>query len=314
MRILKCITYLLLLLWSIESLAQQVSNMSLYHQNRYYLNSAVAGTEERIPININVRKQWAGFDGSPLIQTLNTHANIGRNFGVGGWFMTEVSGPSRKSGFNFSLAYRLNLSTNADGDYRFISFGLGGSFLQHRFEVSKMTTYEPEDLSIIVNDINYEIIPDANFGVYYKEGDKIYLGFSVFNLVQSRVDNYLNDVFANGFVRQYYLMGGASFDLGEDDKWKIRPSALAQFIEAASYQMEANLIMEYDHSFWFGPGYRLDEALLIQLGYRTQVVEFAYGYDLILNDLSDYSAGSHEVSVRINLFSRNSRFKLSPNF
>ena len=293
--------------------AQQVLNMSLYHKNKYYFNPGVAGTEEYMPVSIDVRKQWAGFNGSPLTQTLSTHANVGSNFGIGGWFNNEVSGPSRRTAFSLSMAYRLNLSAPRGSDYRFISFGLGGSFSQHKFEVSKMTTYDEEDLSTIVNNINYEIVPDANFGIYYKEGDKIFVGLSVNNLIQSRVDNYMEeDATTNGYVRQYYLMGGATFDLGKSKTWDFTPSALAQFIEAGTYQVEVNTKFAYRKSFWFAPGYRLNDAAILQVGYDHDFIEFAYSYDYIISEIKEYSSGSHEVTLRIKLMTDNKKMKLTP--
>src|SRR5690606_10670470 len=92
------------------SYGQQYALHSQYMFNEAYFNPAVAGAKDYIPTHFNFRRQWAGFDGAQMSQTLTTHADLGSNFGLGGNFYNESSGPSRSTGANVMLSYRLRLT------------------------------------------------------------------------------------------------------------------------------------------------------------------------------------------------------------
>jgi len=283
-----------------EVSAQQMSLYSLYMYNDYVLNPAVAGTKAYTPIGLSVRRQWSGFEGAPLSQSLFAHGYVGNNLGLGGMIVNEVTGPTRRSGLNFSAAYHLPLGKTKFGDDRYLSFGLSGAVTQHRFDVNKMTTFEPNDIAVINSNLNYQIIPDANFGLYFKEGDKFYAGLSVFNLIQTDVDLYeVTSNFPNGFKRQYYLMGGATFELS--DNWTLDPSILGQVIESTPYQIEGSVLMTYDKAFSFGLSYRLDDAVVAMIGMTKSMFRFGYSYDYTLSDIRDYNTGSHEIFLQLQL-------------
>ena len=101
---------------------QQIALNSQYLFNEMLVNPGATGSKEYIPIQMNFRKQWAGFPGAPTTQSISAHANLGNNFGFGGTLFNDVAGPSRRSGMNINGAYHLQLDKT--GDHR-LGLGLG---------------------------------------------------------------------------------------------------------------------------------------------------------------------------------------------
>ncbi len=279
--------------------SQQFSLNSQYVFNEASINPAAAGSKEYIPIHLNFRKQWAGFDGSPTTQTLTSHADLGKNLGFGGTLFNDVTGPSRTTGLNLMLAYRIRLSKD---NMHSLRMGVGMSFSQHMIDVNKLTTDLPDDPAI-ARAYNNQFVPDADAGIYYMYADKGYAGFSVKNAFQIRRDLFdFNQVFTNALVRHYYFLGGYNFDLGQNKKWILRTSTLLRFLESKPFQFDVNVIAEYNHLFWFGAGYRHLDAVSALAGFQFGAFRIGYAYDFTLSDIRNYSTGSHEIFLELQLF------------
>ncbi len=177
---------LALLLMSAFGLAksQQISLHSQYMMNRFTLFPAIAGTNNFVPVNLNIRKQWEGIDGAPITQTLSAHGYIGGNVGIGGSFFNDVTGPTRRTGMNFTFAYHVRMNEDFS---RKLSFGLSGIFFQHFVDVEQLTTNEPDDPAIIQG-FNNEFCPDAVFSVVFSQSGKYYIGGAVHNILEIRSD------------------------------------------------------------------------------------------------------------------------------
>jgi type IX secretion system PorP/SprF family membrane protein len=277
--------------------SQQFSLNSQYLFNEAAINPAAAGSKDYIPIHLNFRKQWAGFDGSPTTQTLTSHADLGKNLGFGGTLFNDVTGPSRTTGLNLMLSYRLRLTKD---NLHAIRLGMGLTFSQHLIDVNKLTTVVAEDPAIN-RAFNNQFVPDGDMGAYYTYSNKGFFGVSLKNAFQVRRDlfNY-NQVFVNALVRHYYIMGGYNFELGE--KWTLKTAALMRLIEARPFQFDLTTIAQYKNLFWFGAGYRHLDAVTAMAGVQVGVFRIGYAYDFTLSDIRRYSNGSHEIFLELQLF------------
>lgn len=292
-------TIALIALFATTSNAQQFSLNSQYLFNEASLNPAAAGSKDYIPIHLNFRRQWAGFDGAPTTQTLTSHADLGRNLGFGGTLFNDVTGPSRTTGLNLMLSYRLRLSKD---NLHALRLGVGMSFSQHLIDVNKLTTDLPDDPAI-ARSYNNQFVPDADMGIYYTYSDKGFIGVSMKNAFQIRRDLFsFNQVFVNALVRHYYFMGGYNFTLGE--KWKLKTATLFRLIEARPFQFDVNTIAEYNNLFWFGAGYRHLDAVSALAGFQFGAFRIGYAYDFTLSDIQNYSTGSHEIFLELQLFKK----------
>lgn len=277
--------------------AQQISLNSQYLFNEMLVNPGATGSKDYIPIQIGFRKQWANFPGAPVTQAISAHGKIAKNMGIGGSVFNDVAGPSRRTGININSAYHLKL--DAANNHK-LGMGVGVSLTQHLIDITRLTTYLPDDPAVTAG-FNNQIVPDANVGIYYYFKDKGYAGLSAYNLVE--LDRNLYDyenTFANPLVRTYYFLGGYNFTLNKDFGFKA--STLVQGIETATIQFDVTGLFTFRDFVWLGASYRHEDAVAFLIGGQAGPFKFGYSYDYTLSDIADYSYGSHEVFLELQLF------------
>ncbi len=278
-----------------ESQAQQVGLSSQYMFNTFLLNPAVAGSKEWIPIHTSVRKQWVGINEGPVSQSVTAHGYNGYNFGIGGGIFNETTGPTRRTGLNFSTAYHLVLKgTNSRMHQMTLSFGLAATVTQHALDKNSLSTYLPNDPTIL-SAYSSSLIPDVNFGLLLHQGNKWEVGLSAMSLVQTRVDIYnLGNQVRNKLVRNYFLHGGYTFDVNSN--FKIQPTLVFRMIEALPMQFDINTRFIYNQQYWAGVSYRHNDAVVAMIGLNFYRCRLGYGYDFTLSDMRNFSSGSHEIA------------------
>ena len=276
--------------------AQQISLNSQYLFNEMMVNPGATGIKDYVPIQLNYRKQWGNFPGSPTTQFLTANGAVAQNFGIGGALFNDVAGPSRRTGMNFNTAYHLQLDPSRS---HILSMGLGVSLTQHLIDVNKLTTYLPDDPAV-ERGYNNQMVPDANFGVFYHYKNKGYAGLSAYNLVQMNRDLYnFETAVQNTLVRTYYFLGGYNFTLSE--KFDLKTSTLVQGIETTTIQFDVTAIAEFKKVVWLGGSYRHTDVVVAMAGGQVGPLKFGYAYDYTLSDIGNYSNGSHEVFIELQI-------------
>ena len=87
--------------------AQQLPQLTQYQFNDYVVNPAVAGSRPFFEIRSAHRYQWVGIQDAPRTFTFSGSSPVGEKMGVGGYIFTDIVGPTRRTGFQFSYAYHL---------------------------------------------------------------------------------------------------------------------------------------------------------------------------------------------------------------
>lgn len=277
--------------------AQQIALNSQYLFNEMLVNPGATGAKDYIPVQLNFRKQWSGFPGAPTTQALSAHSAVGKRMGFGGALFNDVAGPGRRTGLNVNTAYHLKLDAN---DNHKLGLGLGISLTQHLIDVNQITTYLPDDPAV-ARGYNNQFVPDANFGVFYRYKDKAFAGLSAHNLVQLDRDLFdFNNPLYNPMVRNYYFLGGYNFTLGKD--FGLKTTTLFQMIETTTYQFDVTALGVYKNVLWLGASYRHLDALAFLIGGQIGPFKCGYSYDYTLSDIGNYSNGSHEIFLELQLF------------
>ncbi len=286
--------FILSSVFAFSASAQQIALSSQYVFNEMLVNPGATGSKDYIPVQISYRKQWVNFPGSPTTQAISSHALISEKMGFGGTIFNDVAGPSRRTGVNINTSYHLQL--DAKNDHR-LGLGLGVSLTQRMIDVTQLTTYLPEDPAVL-RGFNNQLVPDANFGVYYHFKNKAFAGLSAHNLVELKRDLYSFETpFVNPLERTYYFLGGYNFSFGEN--WGMKASTLVQMIETGTTQFDVTALMTFREILWFGPSYRNLDAVAFLVGGQAGRFKFGYSYDYTFSDIGDYSAGSHELFLEI---------------
>ena len=283
----------LLLIIGFQLKAQQLPLFTQYLFNKYVFNPAVTGTEDNFSATANYRYQWQGVTDAPRTYIMSVHGpHKFKSFGLGGALYTDVTGPTSKTGAYLSYAYHLQVTDNTK-----LSLGLSGGLLQYRVDGTKITLADPGDLAL-VNTLLNKVIPDFGFGGYWY-GDKFYVGLSVPQFIQGRLD--FSDDGAQSLSRltsHFYLNSGYTFNVNND--FGFEPSMMMRFSYPVIPQLDIAFRAIYQDSYYLGLMRRTQDAFAVMAGYQTvnKKFTFGYSYDITQNELSVFSNGSHELMVK----------------
>lgn len=269
--------------------AQQDPQFTQFMADRLSINPAFAGSKDAICATLMYRNQWAGFDGAPTTMLFNGHAPIRSiRSGVGLTFFNDNIGQLNTNILRAHYAYHLRVGSSF--------LNVGASIGMYNSSIG--TNWQPitqEDNAIpYTGQSNTKF--DASLGVYFHRPGQFYAGLSSTHLSEGDMED-VNIAIA----RHYYLMGGYIFDV--HPSINLNPNVLVKS-DIASTQYDINLNAEYhtgNKMIWLGVTYRTVDAIAPQLGYQHQfgknTLRVGYSYDVTTSELSNYSNGSHEISV-----------------
>lgn len=287
----KLLYILAVMIISSFSYGQQFIMNSQYMVNAFAINPAAAGTKTYAPLVLDVRRQWTGIREAPVGQHISYHTNISKQFGAGGYLFNDVAGPSRRTGFMGAVSSQLKVNKEA-----YLSLGIGGSLSQYVFDRDKLVTEEADDPTVYNYATNL-LIPDLSFGVKYFS-QNYHLGFSMFNLLQTKVD--LFDVMTpvtSTLQRTMYFTGSYLIPLRKDNTFFLEPSAVGRVMFNAPFTFDLNTRLIHYSGIWGGVSYRFKDAIALMIGYGGSKMGISYSYDVNTSALKGYNSGSHEVTL-----------------
>ena len=274
--------------------AQQLPQLTQYQFNDYVVNPAVAGSRPYFELRSAHRYQWVGIQDAPRTFTFSGSTPVGEKMGVGGYLFTDIVGPTRRTGLQFSYAYHLKLTQEIK-----LSLAVSAGLLQFLIDGSKIQFHDPGD-PVMDNQLRGDLLPDAKFG-FYLYSPKFWFGATAPQLLQNKV--YFLDENSATLSRMedhYYIMGGYRFQLGED--WRLEPSFLMKYTSPVPLKLDLTATVRYKDSFWIGAGFRTNDAYSAMVGYwLKKTFQFGYSYDIVSSNLRNYSTGTHEVMLAITL-------------
>lgn len=271
------------------SQAQQLPMYSQYFWNDYVINPAFTGLRNSTRIQLGYRNQWSGFNGAPSTFTLGGHAPItAKNMGVGGMiFSDDQGGAITQNGVLLNYSYQLKFSENS-----VLSLGLAGMINQYSFNGSSLQNIQQDP---ILQQNLRQISPDLNFGSVFQWKNKLYVGFAINQLVQSRLSNFnsSNLVIGNKLIRHYNLT--ASYLVKLNSAFKLEPYVLLRTTFIQDPQFELGAKTSFKNRIFAGLSYRNNESLIALVGFEYQNFMLGYCYDIGVGPIKNYSNGSHEI-------------------
>ncbi|MCO4293810.1 type IX secretion system membrane protein PorP/SprF [Solitalea sp. MAHUQ-68] len=277
---------------------QQRPQYTLYMQNNYILNPAIAGIEDYYDMKLSYRSQWVGLEAAPKTGYLSYQMPIGdvdsRHHGVGGNIVSDKTGPTSRLSFDGSYAYHLPISGNLK-----VSFGVSAGFTQYTTDASQLNPADPNDPAIANSRIS-QFLPDVSAGLWLYS-DKFYVGASGLQLVPATL-NYGSSTPSdqNRYRAHYFFTGGYRFPIGYD--FLATPSIMVKWIDPAPASMDFNFKLMYQETVWAGVSYRKADSFSALLGVNiSSLINVAYSYDYGVNELTDFHKGSHEIILGLQL-------------
>lgn len=275
-------------LMSFNTSAQQVMRRTQFGLNPYMLNPAVAGTQNQIPFFISYRNQWSGFKGAPTTMLASGHFQGPKNSGFGAIIQRDDTGGAiTETGLEVTGAYHIDLN-----NYDAVSFGLGLTASQYRFDNSSLVVYDQNDQALNNMQSEAHMNFDANFGMMIY-GEDYYFGFSVPQIIQTKLK--LEGPFSgqNKNVRHYQFMGSYKYQLNE--QFDIQPSALIKLTAITPAQIDLNLKVGFKEMVWAGFTYRHKDAVALNVGGFYENFVLGYSFDFTTSQARVLSPYSHEI-------------------
>lgn len=142
--------------------------------------------------------------------------------------------------------------------------------------------------------------------------NKFYASLNVSNLIDKDISNF-NETFEPNALRNYYLYTGYRYKKSRNSDWEIEPSVLYKMFESdGRSETDLNLkFRKYDFEdyYYAGVNYRfLNDQIGKPLylapfaGLKKDNYYFGYSYQIILNDILNYSTGTHVITIGVDLF------------
>lgn len=268
-----------------------------YYINPILINPAYTGFTGDHVLFFNYRDQWADFTDAPRSLTFSYNGALGNRIGLGAMLFSDQFGVENRLRGQLSYGYRFESEAGK------FSIGLSTEYMRYYLDNSVLTDPGhsiPDDrISEGINGFEYFL---ASLGFYGEIEEKFIVGLSFPSLIQSRQDenggsqeeekefNYIAYLGYRAPVKEYDMI--------------IEPILCVRKIGDVDLQIDANLKLSFlDErlfsaiTYGFGAGNRLG----FMLGARVNTLNVFYSYDMTMLDFQQYNAGSHEISLRINL-------------
>ncbi|WP_306641280.1 PorP/SprF family type IX secretion system membrane protein [Sanyastnella coralliicola] len=271
--------------------AQQLPQLSMYLDNAFVLNPAVAGSNDYFDVKGMNRSQWAGITDAPRTFTLSLQGPLKNpHIGLGGHLFTDNVGPTRRTGIQLTYAWHFFLNE----DMR-LGLGLSAGAIQFAIDGSKITLAEEGDPALF-GELRSETVVDATFGAMLYT-DKYFIGFSLPQLLQNQMNLYDSQQQAsNRLEDHYFVMGGYRYTFSDD--WMVEPSFLVKYVNPTPLKWEISTRAWYQNMVFAGLSYRSNDALVAMAGYQyMESVSIAYAYDMTTSGLREHTTGTHEILI-----------------
>jgi type IX secretion system PorP/SprF family membrane protein len=298
------------------AMAQQVPMYSQYVMNGFLVNPSFAGRDGYTTINLTVREQWVGMEGSPSTYAASFQTRLLKNsyiskstsvrkklvkptkggkVGLGGYVFSDNNGIMKRTGAQAAYAYHISMGQSG-GYPNDLALGLAVTGYQYTINTNGLI-YDKDDPYLNGYDRSV-FITDFNFGASFTTS-KYYAGFAMTNLLRGTLifadtsDNKRSE------LGNFYLTGGYKFPINSD--WVLQPSAFIKSSDMMfkSIQMDLTARMFYKEDYWAGISYRTNDAIIMLLGLKYDRFYFAYAFDFTLSDIRTQTVGTHELTLAV---------------
>lgn len=287
-----------LMLLSICGLAQQRPQYSLYYQNNYILNPAIAGIEDYYDAKLSYRNQWLGINGAPTTTYVSVQGPLGNiekgHHGIGFDIIEDKTGPTSQLTIDASYAYHIPVTKTIK-----MAFGVSAGFTQYSLATDQLTLDQDFDPAVPRNRAS-QLVPDLIAGIWiYSE--QFYLGASMTQLLPSQVNFNTQDKNPlNSLLPHEFVTAGYRFFMSDD--FSITPSIMVKHVSPVPVSYDLNAKLQYRDIMWMGTSIRKTDGFSISAGfYISRSLNISYAYDYTYSPLQQYTSGSHEIILGLQL-------------
>ena len=302
--------YFLLFLISSICRSQQESNFSYYMFNHQAINPAYTGSRGITNLTSVIRSQWVGLEGAPETQTITFGKSINsKNLGYGVSVLNDKIGPTNSTSFDIDLAYHLKLNEKGHR----LSLGLKAGAQNYSLNTNIIQTLTPNDPAFVLEK-DRKILPNIGFGIYYFT-QSFYSGFAIPRLLSDKEYN---------LEPHYYFITGGLIKVSE--VFMLKPSFLLKQTKSIG-GYDFSILGIINQNIWIGGQIRSSfnnygltnfqgTGMSALAGFQIlENLSLGYSYGIPSNEISNgLSMPTHEIFLRLDIFSKGEAFLFSPRF
>lgn len=270
-----------------------------FYANPLYLNPAFAGTAKCPRFCFNYRNQWPNLSGTYVTYA----ASYDQHFdalagGIGAQVYTDNQAKGTLRTTSFSLMYSYQAVINREFS---LKFGIQAGGFQKILDRTKLNFGDMIDArrGFVWN--TAETVPNQNkVNADFSAGmlgysKNYFFGFAAHHITQP--DEGLLGV--SKLPAKFTGHAGAIIPLEKGNESYLSPNILFQ---SQQRFQQLNLGLYYvKGAFVAGLWYRNQDAVIALVGIQNQFFKFGYSYDVTVSKLSGNTAGSHEISLQVQL-------------
>lgn len=289
-----------ILLLTVASSYSQELNVPVATQyladNPYVVSPTYAGIGDNFRINLNGYKQWVNVDDSPQSQALYADFRVLDQSGVGLTMYNDSNGFTKQAGAKLTFAHHIILDYYSK---QYLSFGISYIYNSFRIDISKFNQSDSDitDNRSTVNN-NFEV------GFLYRNKG-FFVSATATNILQKNID--FTTTYEPNLLTNYQLYGGYVMNIG--NRSELEPSAFYQYYQSdgrsvTDINLKFRKFNRYEDYYWVGASYRflndqIGKPLAVGplVGFQKGIISLGYSYQVTLNDLAAYNAGTHSLTI-----------------
>ena len=296
--------------------AQQITQFTQYTKNKFIINPAASGLNNKINATMGYRNQWTNLKNSPSAYYIGANYNldqtlersyINNSIRVSNPDLFKNSDEEGKNkhivggyvaGNNFFPVKNMSVSGLYSFHYALDEFYISGggalTFNQYKTNLNELSFFQQNDdeYKRFLSNKNRTSFIDMNLGLMIYSHN-IYFGYSVVNLAPNKI-RFNKDHLKADLNTHHYISLGVKQQLSE--RIDLNPSILIRAVKNAPASYDANISAIYDDKLSLGLSYRHNDALALMGGITfNHHYTFSYSYDITTSKINQVSNGTHEL-------------------
>ncbi|MFC3363683.1 type IX secretion system membrane protein PorP/SprF [Pedobacter fastidiosus] len=288
----KILTAITLLGLGLSAQAQLNPMGSMYYQNQYLSNPAMAGIESGWEINAGYKAQWTAIEYAPAMEAVTaTHGSDNGKVGLGLNFFNDRAGVVQRTSVKASYAYHLPLNSGKS----FLDFGLSAGIMDEWVDFNRIRG-DLADASLYSFN-QRSLYFDGDFGMAYRNGSLTVQGTlpNLKRLLERDVERTVADrsLYMAAVSYRFASKNGSALS-------SIEPKVVYRGVENYRDILDAGANLEFfGNKLLLSGMYHSTNSATIGAGttYRNRLTILTQ-YTTNTSDLQSYSNGEVEIALK----------------
>ncbi len=273
------------------SKAQLYPLQTMYFQNQYLYNPALAGMDSKFNLNLDYRQQWSDFPGTPKTGSVSADFQPTDKVGLGLIVSQDQYGLIKQTMAKVSYAYHVPLN----GSDEHLNFGLSLGINNSRINYGDVIGDQTDAAISQYNQAKPYF--DGDLGIAYTSS-----GFSIGGSIPNLRENFFkkgDDRFDSDALLFMALASYKISFVGGDKDFVVEPLAAYRVVHGYTDIFDAGVNLDMKNTgIYFQGVYQTSKSMNVGFGYDggSYALNFSYNYET--GQIANYTNGAFEVGLK----------------